>query len=60
MGLDDDYLLSELKSAFRTLARQLHPDMHPEAGEFERLGLAAEFASVRNAYDVLLREPRRD
>ena len=53
-SLVDDYLLSELKSAFRTLARQLHPDMHPEAGEFERLGLAAEFTAVREAYDALL------
>jgi len=55
-SLVDDYLLSELKSAFRTLARQLHPDMHPEAGDFKRHRLATEFASIRDAYDALLKE----
>ena len=55
----DDYLLPELKTAFRMLARHLHPDMHPHAGEFERHRLAVEFAGVRHAYDVLLREPQR-
>jgi curved DNA-binding protein CbpA len=35
-------------------AGQLHPDMHPSAGEFDRCRLATEFAAVREAYDLLL------
>jgi hypothetical protein len=56
-NLADDFLLSELKSQFRMLARRLHPDMHPDAAEHERHFLAVEFAAVREAYDAL-QQPR--
>jgi hypothetical protein len=56
--LVDDFLISELKAAFRMLARALHPDMHPGAGDFERHRLATQFANVRGAYDVLLAPPK--
>ena len=56
--LVDDFLIPELKAAFRMLARALHPDMHPGGGDFERHRLAALFASVRSAYDVLLQPPK--
>ena len=51
--LHDDYLASELKSAFRRLAQRLHPDMHPRASIDERAELSARFRGVREAYGVL-------
>jgi hypothetical protein len=51
--LDDDFLKSELKSAFRELARGLHPDMHPHASDEERQWLSAAFRETRDAYEAL-------
>jgi hypothetical protein len=51
--LSDDFLASELKSAFRVLARGLHPDMHPHASDQERAWLAAAFHETRDAYEQL-------
>ena len=53
--LADDFDDAELKAAFRRLARQWHPDMHPEAGLDRRTALAVQFAEVREAYEVLLK-----
>lgn len=52
--LDDDFDRRELKSAFRELARQLHPDMHPHATPEERAWLASAFREAREAYLALL------
>jgi hypothetical protein len=57
-GADDlhaDYFASELKSAFRRLARQLHPDRHPQADAQTRARLADAFRQVRDAYCALPR-----
>jgi len=51
--LRPDYFASELKSAFRRLARQLHPDRHPGAGAEMRARLATAFQQVREAYRAL-------
>jgi hypothetical protein len=52
--LPDDFDRAELKSAFRELARGLHPDMHPHASAVERAWLAAAFGEARQAYLALL------
>ena len=45
---------SELKSAFRSLARIYHPDRHPHCSEFEQARLARQFAVLTDAYKLLL------
>lgn len=52
--LSDDFDRPELKSAFRELARGLHPDMHPHASGDERRWLASAFRDAREAYLTLL------
>jgi hypothetical protein len=51
--LGADYFGAELKSAFRRLARQLHPDRHPHADASTRARLADAFRQVRDAYCAL-------
>jgi hypothetical protein len=57
--LPDDFVISELKSAFRRAARQLHPDAHPDADRWLHQRLGQGFAAVREAYVVLLRAAER-
>ncbi|MEO1388012.1 MAG: DnaJ domain-containing protein [Cyanobacteria bacterium J06634_6] len=44
----------EIKVAFRRLARQYHPDLHPK-----RPNAAANFSAIREAYEVLIDPVRR-
>ncbi len=44
----------EIKAAFRRLARQYHPDLHPNEPE-----AAARFQALREAYEVLIDRVRR-
>lgn len=53
-SIDDAYERAELKSAFRELARGLHPDMHPHASAEDREWLAGAFREARDAYAALL------
>ena len=53
-SLTAEFTDGELRSAFRTLARQYHPDRHPGCGPFEQLRLSHTFASVCEAYRHLL------
>ena len=51
--LHRDFTNAELRSAFRALAREYHPDRHPGSSEFERERLAALFTRLRAAYEQL-------
>lgn len=53
--LAEDFTNPELKAAFRRLARELHPDRHPDASVDRRTALAVQFAVVRDAYEQLLK-----
>ncbi len=55
LGLPIGAETSSVKAAFRRLARTLHPDVHPAAGEAERRRLAQSFAAVSDAYTFLVR-----
>jgi hypothetical protein len=43
-----------IKRAFRQLARNYHPDLHPQATEAERRALAERFVEVTAAYQTLV------
>ena len=51
--LDPDFTLQELRSAFRALAREYHPDHHPDTMPGERARLSTLFVTLRDAYDAL-------
>ena len=51
--LDSAFTARELRSAFRTLAQQYHPDRHPHAPHADKLRFGATFAEVAAAYGVL-------
>ncbi len=53
LGLRPGATREQIKSAYRRLALELHPDRHPEAGPGERAGLSARFAAVSAAYRTL-------
>ena len=46
--LSADFTRDELRSAFRALARRVHPDVNPRAS-------GREFAAIREAYELLSR-----
>jgi DnaJ-class molecular chaperone len=53
--LSDDFTDAELRGEFRRLARETHPDVHPDATCERRTRLAVHFAEVRDAYEQLLK-----
>lgn len=53
LGVGKDATLSDIKSAYRKCAKQLHPDHNKEADAEER------FNEVREAYEVLSNEQKR-
>jgi DnaJ-domain-containing protein 1 len=54
LGIDDGAEASDVKRAYRRLARALHPDLQPEVdGERRRL-LERRFAEVTAAYEALI------
>ncbi len=50
LGLIPGATPEQIKSAYRRLARELHPDVHPHASPLERNSLAARFAAIHAAY----------
>ena len=55
--LTADFTDGELRSAFRTLARQFHPDRHPGSNPFEQARLSQTFAAICDAYRRLQSVP---
>jgi hypothetical protein len=51
--LDEAMSLAELRHAFRSLARQHHPDRHPDSTDDEKVRLARLFATVTDHYRLL-------
>jgi hypothetical protein len=45
-GLDDEISASDVRSAFRRLARQCHPDRHPGSSAAEKAQLSRQFATL--------------
>ncbi len=50
LGLIPGATPEQIKSAYRRLARELHPDVHPQASAVERNALATRFAAIHAAY----------
>ena len=46
--------MTEIKRAYRQLARTVHPDLHPDATEQERRALADRFHALTTAYRTLV------
>ena len=53
LGLTPGASQDQIKSAYRRLARELHPDVHPHASAAERSALATRFAAIHAAYRKL-------
>jgi len=53
-GIHSDFSAGQLRSAFRTLALQYHPDRHPFAGDREKAALARHFSAITTSYETLL------
>src|SRR4051794_15634439 len=54
LGVSKDASAADIKKAYRTLARELHPDKNPDDTKAE-----ARFKDVSEAYDVLSDDARR-
>ena len=54
LGLSPGADVTEIKRAYRRLARTVHPDLHPGASDDERRALQTRFAEVTEAYRSLV------
>jgi hypothetical protein len=54
LGLGPEATLKEVRAAYRRLARELHPDLHPGAAGDERARLEARFRALHEAYRRLV------
>ena len=54
LGISRNATDKEIKSAFRRLARQFHPDLHPHDEKAE-----SEFKEINEAYEVLSDESKK-
>ncbi|MFW3146151.1 MAG: DnaJ C-terminal domain-containing protein [Thermoplasmatota archaeon] len=56
LGVEDDATQDEVKKAYRTLAKNLHPDLNKE----DQAGAAERFKKVKEAYEVLSNPLKRE
>ena len=56
-ALTADFTDGELRSAYRALARQYHPDRHPQISPFEQARLSQTFSTLSDAYRHLQSVP---
>jgi len=54
LGVEPGADATEIKRAYRQLARTYHPDLHPDASDQERRALAEQFSALTNAYRQLV------
>lgn len=54
LGLLPGSDVADVKRAYRRLARNVHPDLHPDADEAQRRALEARFMEITDAYRALL------
>ena len=54
LGVSRNATDQEIKSAFRKLARQFHPDLHPHDEKAE-----SEFKEITEAYEILSDEDKK-
>lgn len=54
LGIDESASASDIKKAYRKLAKEYHPDLHPDDEE-----LANKFKDINEAYEVLGDEDKR-
>lgn len=54
LGLEENYSLKELKSAYRKMAKIHHPDNYATASEAQQKIAAEKFIRIQRAYDYLM------
>lgn len=59
LGVSKQATKDELKSAYRKLAKQYHPDMFSTASEEEKKKAEAKFKEINHAYEVLSDDQKR-
>lgn len=59
LGVKKDATADQIKSAFRKLARQYHPDAHPDLTGSEKKAVEEKFKDVSEAYEVLSDQQKR-
>ncbi|KAI5171115.1 hypothetical protein NEFER03_0517 [Nematocida sp. LUAm3] len=59
LGVEKSASASEIKTAFRKLARKYHPDMHSKKSTEEQKQMQERFKEINHAYDVLSDEQKK-
>ncbi len=59
LGVSKTANADELKSAYRKLAKQYHPDMYADKSDAEKKAAEEKFKEINHAYDVLSDEQKR-